>query len=355
MNKNVLITGGAGFIGSNLAIMLKEKYPKSEIICFDNLKRRGSELNLKRLKEKGIEFMHGDIRNKEDFEQIPDFDLMIECSAEPSVMAGINSSPSYLLNTNLMGTINCLEECRKKNASLIFLSTSRVYPIDFINSLDFNETNTRFEIKENQKIKGASNEGISEDFSLDKARSLYGATKLCSELLIREYADSYGLKAIINRCGVISGPWQMGKIDQGVMALWVAKHLFNQELSYIGFGGSGKQVRDFLNISDLFELIDLQINDFSKFKDLIYNVGGGKENSFSLKELTNVCEELTGNKIKIKSVPKTRQADVKWFITDSNKIKKISGWRPKKKLKETIIEIIEWMNENKENLKLLFV
>jgi CDP-paratose 2-epimerase len=351
VKNKILITGGAGFVGSNLAMLLKEKYPESKIICFDNLKRRGSELNLKRFKEKGIEFIHGDIRNKEDFEQISNFDVMIECSAEPSVMAGINSSPSYLLNTNLMGTINCLEEVRKKNAKIIFLSTSRVYPMDLINSINFKETKTRFEIIKEQNIKGVSIEGISEEFPLNKARSLYGATKLCSELLMMEYSNLYGLKSIINRCGVITGPWQMGKVDQGVVALWVAKHIFKQDLSYIGYGGNGKQVRDFFNVSDLFELIDIQINNFEKFNDLVYNVGGGKENSFSLQELTKICEEVTGNKINIKSILETRTADLKWYITDSSKIKKISGWILKKDLKQTVKEIYDWINLNKDYLK----
>ena len=130
----ILITGGAGFVGSNLAIKLKERHPLFEIIAFDNLKRRGSELNLPRFNEKNIEFIHGDVRNPEDFEEINGFDLLIECSAEPSVLAGINSSPKYLFNTNLIGTINCLEEVRKNKAKIIFLSTSRIYPIEKINN-----------------------------------------------------------------------------------------------------------------------------------------------------------------------------------------------------------------------------
>ncbi|MDX2189286.1 MAG: NAD-dependent epimerase/dehydratase family protein, partial [Bacteroidota bacterium] len=127
--KAILITGGAGFVGSYLAIKFKAYYPQVDVICLDNLKRRGSELNLPRLKSAGIQFVHGDIRNKEDFEGLPPIDLILEASAEPSVLAGIQSTPDYLLNTNLNGTINCLNFAVRHQAKFIFLSTSRVYPI----------------------------------------------------------------------------------------------------------------------------------------------------------------------------------------------------------------------------------
>jgi CDP-paratose 2-epimerase len=181
--KNILITGGAGFVGSNLALKLKQDYPDVNITVLDNLKRRGSELSLKRLKAADIEFIHGDIRNKEDlvFEKV---DLLLECSAEPSVMAGINSSPEYLLNTNLVGTLNCLEVAREHGAASLFLSTSRVYPISYINNLNFEEAETRFNILDDQDIPGASSKGIAENFPLDKPRSLYGTTKLASEMVV---------------------------------------------------------------------------------------------------------------------------------------------------------------------------
>ncbi len=347
----IVITGGAGFVGSNLAIKLKEKNPDYDIISFDNLRRRGSELNIKRLQQKDIKFIQGDVRNKEDFEEIESFDLMIECSAEPSVLAGSNSSLSYLINTNLLGTINCLDQVRKNNARIIFLSTSRVYPIEKINSLNFDTNETRFYVKPEQEFLGISEEGISEDFPLEGVRSFYGTTKLCSELLIKEYIDSFKIRGIINRCGVITGPWQMGKTDQGVIVLWVAKHIYNGQLSYIGYGGEGKQVRDFIHIEDLFNLIDLQIKNFDKFNNSVYNIGGGKKNSISLKELTTLCQKITGKNIHISSDPQTRKSDIKWFVTNSSKIKNLSGWEPKKGIEETVKDIAIWINSNKEQLK----
>lgn len=346
----VLITGGAGFVGSNLAIALKKSSPSSTVICFDNLKRRGSELNLFRLKEAEIQFIHGDVRNAEDFQAIPSFDLMIECSAEPSVLAGINSSPSYVLNTNLMGTINCLEEVRKNHASMIFLSTSRVYPYQRINCLTYVEGDTRFCIAEKTHCDGVSTSGINEEFSLQGPRSVYGATKLCSEYLIQEYIDSYGIKAIINRCGLIAGPWQMGKVDQGVVMLWVACHIFGKDLSYIGYGGKGKQVRDVLHIDDLCDLVLLQSNSLDEFNGEIFNVGGGQNNSISLQEMTRLCREITGKTIPLGSDPQTRPNDLIWYITDNSKVSRSFNWVPKRTVKDTLRDTKEWICSNRELL-----
>jgi CDP-paratose 2-epimerase len=143
----------------------------------------------------------------------------------------------------------------------------------------------------------------------------------------------------------------MGKIDQGVFVLWVARHIFGGKLSYIGYGGKGKQVRDFIHIDDLFDILDIQLNNFNKYSGNIYNIGGGKENSVSLQELTKICEKVTGNKIRVASVKKNRPTDLISFITDCRKLKKISGWKPKKKAEETISDIAKWINENKEQLK----
>jgi len=348
--KNIFITGGAGFVGSNLAIKLKSDYPQVNITCLDNLKRRGSELTLPRLREAGVNFIHGDIRNKEDL-QAESVDLLLECSAEPSVMAGISSAPDYLINTNLLGTINCLEFARQCQASLVFLSTSRVYPIEYINSLNFEEQETRFALSDEQSVPGVSSKGIAETFPLDKARSLYGATKLASELLIHEYADTYKMPAIIDRFGVITGPWQMGKVDQGVFVLWVAKHYFKQPLSYIGYGGTGKQVRDFIHIDDVYQSIRCQLEDFDAYKSEVWNVGGGLGNSVSLQELTKLCQEVTGNTVEIAQIKEDRPADVRLYITDSAKFLNKSGLKWQKDAKATVKDIYEWIQTNEQGLK----
>ena len=348
--KKILVTGGCGFVGSSLAIRLREDFPQSEIICIDNLKRRGSELNLSRFRKAGIRFIHGDIRNKEDLEVINKIDLLVECSAEPSVLAGINSNLAYLINTNLIGTINCLELARKCQAQFVFLSTSRVYPIQTINNLQFQEAGTRFELLNEQNIPGVSSQGFTEKFPLDGARSIYGSTKLASELIVQEYVDMYGLQAVINRCGVITGPWQFGKVDQGVVVFWIARHFWKQKLSYIGFGGTGKQVRDVLHVDDLYDLLKLQLNDMESHSGQIYNVGGGREISISLIELTALCEKYTGNRIEIQQIQEDRQSDIRVYLTDHGKITQATGWYPKRKVEQIIQDISQWILNNEHLL-----
>ncbi len=343
--RTVLVTGGAGFVGSNLAIKYKQHHPEARIIALDNLKRRGSELNISRLRRAGIEFVHGDIRNREDFPQ-SGVDLILECSAEPSVLGGYDGSPAYLLNTNLVGTLNCLEFARAQRAGFIFLSTSRVYPIQALGSVRYSEAETRFVLADEQPQPGVSALGVAEDFPLQGARSLYGATKLASELFVEEYGAAYGLKAVVNRCGVITGPWQMGKVDQGVFALWMARHYFGGELSYFGYGGTGKQVRDFLHIDDLFELIDIQTQQLDRFDGQVFNVGGGLERSLSLLETTTLCEQITGRRITIHRQPQTRVADVPLYISDHRKVADLCGWQPARGAKQTLSDIYEWIGEN---------
>ena len=347
---NIVITGGAGFVGSSLAFWLKKKFPDIGITCFDNLHRRGSELNIPRLLEAGISFIHGDIRMKSDLEMLPPFDLLIECSAEPSVLAGITSSPSYLLETNMVGTLNCLEVIRQNNAGLIFLSTSRVYPIQTINSVLYTEESTRFSPLDPISVTGFSSFGISEDFPISGARSLYGATKLCSELFIEEYAAGFGIRSIINRCGMISGPWQMGKVDQGVVMHWVMSHIQGLELSYIGYGGEGKQVRDVLHITDLCRLIEMQILQPDLFVNRSYNVGGGPDNSVSLQELTRICQTVTDNQILIRSIPDTRPNDLIWYVTDNRRITSLCGWKPEITVQQTVTDIASWIMDTNVHL-----
>ena len=349
--KNFLITGGCGFVGSNLAILFKLKYPSSKVISLDNLKRQGSELNIERLKEHEVQFIHGDIRNKEDFDSLPKIDILIECAAEPSVLSGIDTTPDYVLNTNLVGTINCLNFAKKNKAKFIFLSTSRVYPIKTLNQIKYRVDEKRFSIEDNQSLKGVSINGLNESFGIEGARSFYGTSKLSSELLIQEYNEFYNLNSIINRCGVLTGPWQMGKVDQGVVVLWIAKHFWKKELNYIGFGGEGKQVRDILHINDLFKLLDIQVNNFNKYNGKTFNVGGGSDVSVSLIELTEICENVTGNKIKISKIKKNRSADIPIYISDNSKIQELFSWKPEYSPTQIINDTFKWLKSNESTLK----
>ena len=352
MHKRILITGGAGFVGSALAIYLKTQHPELAVTVLDNLHRRGSELNLPRLMAAGVQFQHGDIRCPEDLrfsKNAPE--LIIECSAEPSAQAGYGGSPEFLIQTNLNGCYHCLELAREAKADFIFISTSRVYPVKNLNQLRFEENDSRFVLSDQQEISGASAEGISESFPLEGARSLYGMTKLAGELMVTEYADAYGLRTVVNRCGVIAGPWQMGKTDQGVISLWVAAHYFRQSLKYIGFGGSGKQVRDVLHVQDLCELIGDQIENLDAYTGRLFNAGGGLEGSLSLREMTGICQEITGNQIDIPASSGERTADIRIFITDARRLTDYRGWKPKQNPRKVLLDIFEWIKKEEKFLK----
>lgn len=350
-NQSILITGGCGFVGSNLGLMLKEKYPAYTIVALDNLKRRGSELNLPKLKDAGIEFIHGDIRNTEDLSLDRKFDYIIDAAAEPSVMAGMGATLNYVINTNLTGTINTLELAARTGAKFIFLSTSRVYPISYLEDINYTEGATRFDLSAQQSLPGISERGIAESFPLDKARSVYGTTKLASELLLEEFREFFGVNYVINRCGVIAGPHQMGKVDQGVITLWVARHYWRRDVAYFGYGGTGKQVRDALHIFDLFDLVDHELHHFDTVSGGIFNAGGGLASSVSLRELTDICADITGNKVNASSVAENRKGDIPLYINDNTKITTATGWAPKRNIRDIITDTFNWIHKNEQQLK----
>ena len=347
----LLVTGGAGFIGASACLSLSRLHPDWELVALDNLKRRGSELNLPRLREAGVEFVHGDVRELDDLTAVRELDAIVECSAEPSVMAGVGGSPRYVVQSNLVGAYHCLELARLRDAQMIFLSTSRVYPVGPLESLDLEETGTRFELAAAQTVPGASPAGIAEDFPLTGARTLYGATKLSAELLIEEYRESYGLRAVVNRCGVIAGPWQMGKVDQGVFTFWLLAHRLGRPLKYIGFGGSGKQVRDLLHVEDLVDLIDEQLGDPQGWDGATVNVGGGREGSLSLLETTTLCAQITGRTVEVEHSTEVRPGDLPLYISDCAALSARSDWRPRRGPREVLVDIDRWISENENAVR----
>jgi CDP-paratose 2-epimerase len=344
----VLITGGAGFVGANLAVGLAQRHPEWGLVAFDNLHRRGSALNLPRLEGAGVEFVRGDVRDPDALAATAPVDALVECSAEPSALTGIQGDTEYPVHTNLTGAYNCLELARKEGAGFVFLSTSRVYPYERLNEVALEETATRFEMPGGER--GVTANGISEDFPLDGARTLYGATKLAAELLVTEYRANFGVATVVNRCGVIAGPWQMGKVDQGVFTHWMLHHVFARPLNYIGYGGTGKQVRDLLHVEDLVELIDEQLLHPQHWSGMIANVGGGRERSLSLCETTEICRELTGTRIEIGRTTAPRPGDVPVYISDCSRLYGRTEWRPARSGEQTLRDIFEWVAANRDEI-----
>jgi len=345
----ILVTGGAGFVGANLAVALAAG--GHEVVALDNLYRRGSELNLPRLQAAGAEFVRGDVRSPADLTDVGDVDVLVECSAEPSALAGVDGSTDYLLQTNLVGAINCLDAARRCDAYVVFLSTSRVYPVAALDKVRYEEIETRYEIAPHQTLPGVSPAGIAESFPLKGARTLYGSSKLCAELLIAEYAESFGVRAVVDRCGVIAGPWQMGKVDQGVFTHWVLSHVIGRELTYIGYGGTGKQVRDLIHVDDLCDLVALQLSAIDEWAGATVNVGGGRDISLSLRETTELCREITGREVPVVDSRSARPGDVRIYLSDCARLYERTEWRPQRGARQVLEDIHQWIVQNEESVR----
>ena len=238
---------------------------------------------------------------------------------------------------------------------MLFLSTSRVYSLPGLRSLPLREEETRFSLNpKDPQPAGLSAAGIGESFATSGHRSLYGATKLASELFVQEYCAAYGLNTLINRCGVIAGPGQWGRADQGVYALWVAGHYFGLGLRYTGFGGRGKQVRDLLHPDDLFALLEAQVACPAAWTGDVFNAGGGLASSTSLVEYTQLCQEATGRTLAIGSIPETQPTDIPYYVTDNAKVQAAFGWTPQKTARDIVGDIHTWLVDNGDLVRPMF-
>ncbi len=350
----VLLTGACGFVGKTIASALPDHLESVHITGLDNLVRRGSEHNRTALAESGIRVIHGDIRLPSDLEAIAPCDWIIDCAANPSVLAGIDGKTSsrQLIEHNLVGTLNLLEACRKWNAGLIMLSTSRVYGIEALSSIPIQVTGERFEPTLQGDIPGLSARGIAENFSTTPPLSLYGASKFASETISLEYGHSFGFPVFINRCGVLAGAGQFGKIDQGIFSFWIHAFRGGRPLSFIGFDGLGRQVRDCLHPLDLVPLIVRQIRaGADTLLPRVANVSGGIANSMSLAELTAWCVERFGPR-GIDREPRQRPFDIPWLVLDPTLAERAWDWTPSMNMTDILSEIADHAERNPDWLKI---
>lgn len=330
----ILITGICGFVGSSLAKAWLAEDPEVTLYGVDNFIRPGSERNRTELQRLGIRVYHADIRLRSDFDTLPEVDWVVDAAANPSVLAGIDGKTSsrQLVEHNLLGTVNILEYCKQCGAGFTLLSTSRVYSILPLSGIQVELVGEAFDLKPNQQLPiGLSPQGVSETFSTSPTVSLYGSTKLASEILAQEYGETFGFPVRINRCGLLAGAGQFGRADQGIVAYWINMYLHRRPLSYLGFGGTGHQVRDCLHPADLVAPLRKQIDAPHAATPVICNLGGGRSHAFSLRELSNWCANRYGLH-QVGGVALERRFDIPWLVMDCAQAQEGWGWQPQTSL-----------------------
>jgi CDP-paratose 2-epimerase len=336
----VLITGICGFAGSTLAVEMLRQSPDLELVGLDNLSRPGSELNRRGWQERKVRLFHGDIRNPSDLEGLPEVDWVLDAAANPSVLAGVQGQTSsrQLIEHNLGGTVNLLEFCKRCRSGFIMLSTSRVYSLPQLAALKMEVAGKAFTPAQTEfKPPGLTAKGITEDFSTAPPLSLYGASKLASEILALEYGTAFNLPIHINRCGVLAGAGQFGKADQGIFSYWLHSYRWRKPLQYLGFGGTGHQVRDCLHPRDLVPLLLKQMKATGKAGEIL-NVSGGADHALSLADLSEWCAARFGAH-EVQREPKERLYDVPWLVLDASRAAQEWGWRPVTPLENILEEI----------------
>jgi CDP-paratose 2-epimerase len=396
---HLLITGGCGFVGSRIAkwflanevagsgnASLGSFSPEPKITLVDNFMRHGSQTNRAPLECLGAKVILGDLRHRDFVESLPACDWVIDCAANPSVLAGLGysaleappstpsqanqSSSQNLVDHNLGGTVHLLEYCKRHRAGMVLLSSSRVYSIRELSGIPYQIKNSVLEfnwdrIESENLIPGLSRQGIDERFSIEPPLSLYGATKLASEWLAKEYSNAFDFPLWINRCGILAGSGQFGKADQGIITYWMHRFLYRHPLRMLGFQGSGAQVRDCLHPEDLARLIHLQISASQglqteqpahnhpslRSKPITVNVSGGIESAFSLEELHEWCARRWGSDrfgaaCELQRIDQPRPYDAPWIVLDSNKARQTWNWEPLRDRLSIWEEIAEHAEEN---------
>ena len=331
-----LITGGAGFIGVNLAEFLLSK--GEEVIVLDNLSRSGSEKNLAWLKNRfsrKFDFIQADIRDfRSVSEAITDVSTVYHLAAQVAVTSSV-ADPQTDFQTNAAGTLNVLEAVRKNcpEAVLIFASTNKVY--GELTHLTVSE-------KDNRYFLPGFPDGVSEKVNLDFF-SPYGCSKGAADQYVRDYSRIYGLKTVVFRQSCIYGPHQFGNEDQGWVAYLTLCALQNKEITIYG---DGKQVRDILFVDDLISAFELARAQAEKISGGIYNIGGGKENVLSLLELISWLKKELKKEIKHK-FDAWRPGDQRVYISDIRKTKEDLGWKPSVSKKEGLEKLLSWLKNQR--------
>jgi len=337
----ILITGGCGFIGCNLADYFLRK--GSEVIVYDNLSRSGTNKNKKWLEDnhkKNLTFIQCDIRDFEGLKDATkDIDTVFHTAAQVAVTTAVKN-PKDDFEINALGTFNVLESIRLSNTDpvLVYTSTNKVYGNN-VNGIPILEKETRYEFADSNFANG-----IPETFSTDaNEHTPYGSSKYTADLYTRDYYAIYGLRTITFRMSCIYGLRQFGNEEQG----WVVHFIISKILGkLITIYGDGKQVRDILFIDDLVNAVESATREINTTKGQAYNIGGGINNSISLRELVSLLGKMGNNKIDC-TFDKWRPFDQKVYISDIRKAEKDFDWSPKIDKQSGINILSNWVKNNK--------
>jgi CDP-paratose 2-epimerase len=349
----ILITGACGFVGSALAACLIERVEGISVVGMDNLIRPGSETNRARLEKLGVAFIHGDLRSASDLTGLPACDWVIDAAANPSVLAGLSGAGASrrLFEHNLGALGNLLEYCREHRAGLLLLSSSRVYSIPALCSIPLRVHERAFVVDSGQAMPdGLTDDGIGVTFSTAAPLSLYGATKLASEIMAREFGEAFGFPVWITRCGVLAGAGQFGTASQGIFAYWINGHMRRYPLRYIGFDGTGVQARDAFHPRDLAALLMAQMRESRCDGQRIYTAGGGPANAMSLAQLTSWCDERFGHYAPAAD-REPRLYDIPWMAMDNTAATRDFGWRIEMSLPAILEDIADHARAHPDWLK----
>lgn len=332
-----LITGGCGFLGSNIAAELISQGISP--IIFDNLSRYGSFENLNWLHSLGgCQFTHGDIRNSGDVQRVIQAempDIIFHLAGQVAMTTSIQN-PRLDFEVNALGSLNILESVRKvcPNAAVIYSSSNKVY--GDLQDLRFKEGVFRYECEDYPM-------GIPETLALS-FHSPYGCSKGSADQYMLDYARIFGIKTLVFRHSSMYGGRQFSTYDQGWIG-WFCQQAIKQSLGgNIPFtiSGNGKQVRDVLYSHDMVRLYLMSAKNIELMKGQAFNIGGGMENSLSILELMQMLEEILGVKLHWNNIA-PRESDQLLFVSDLKKIKSALNWEPQIKKREGIIRMIDWV------------
>jgi CDP-paratose 2-epimerase len=333
----ILITGGCGFIGSNLAAHFLAK--GWEVVAFDNFSRPGAESNAAWLEQQAagrLSIVIGDIRDYEPLcEAMQGVDVVAHLAAQVAVTTSVqNPREDFLINA--LGGFNVLEAARQCGSDpiVLYASTNKVY--GGLESLQVELNGLRYELADYSL-------GVSEDFPID-LHSPYGCSKGAIDLYMLDYARIYGLKTVVFRQSCIYGPRQFGVEDQG----WVAHFVISAALGRpITIYGDGKQVRDILHVSDLIRAFERAIERIEICQGQAYNLGGGPQNSLSLLELIGRLETHQAQQVAI-TFGDWRPGDQKVYVSDLRKAKRDLGWEPLIGVEQGLDDLRGWVDANRE-------